>query len=190
MSRFQLPRHPLPPDLQAILSQLEAEIDPRRLERGLAGARAGAVEELWWGPSWLGGTVRGRVGVQVPQVWLQDGTLRHRCDCHDTAGICAHVPALLARALADLESSPGSRDRFLGVEQAPRALPPQAWWSFWHAQLPAEEPTPGSLSAPPEDILRHLEGAPRLAPDLDLAALVRELYPVLSGATPSERAEI
>lgn len=154
-----------PEELTALRDATLEATDPRRVQRGLAGHRAGAVQGAWYGPDWVLGRVRGKQGVQVTTARLWRGQLEAECDCVDTVTPCAHVPAVLAAAIA-------------GAGTPTAEGGPVEWREHWsHGALPGaaeavEAVEAAEASTPPTDVAGHLARAP----GGDLLELLGPLY--------------
>lgn len=156
---LQAPR----PELAALRDAVLAATDPRRLRRGLAGHRTGAVLGAWSGDGWVLGRVRGKRGVQVTAARLLHGRLEVDCDCADTTAPCAHVAAVLAAAMGTATVTPGREtgDRPGGAPgRDPGASGPVEWRQHWsHGPLPEASPETAD-ETPPPDVASHLARAP------------------------------
>jgi hypothetical protein len=171
-----------PSVLLPLLTSLEAQLDPHRLTRGLAGFRSGAVEEVWVAPAWIGGRIRGREGLAVTEIHLFDSQLQTLCTCQDTVHPCAHTAALAAAAAKHLKASPQALLCYEGraVRSAP-LFPGKDWLEFW-GEKPEDETLPlfeTEPSAIPQDLLLHLQSAPRFPDGSRFDEVLPRAYPVL-----------
>ena len=163
-----------PPDeLEALRDGVLEAADPRRVKRGLAGHRAGAVQGAWSGRDWVLGRVRGKQGVQVTTARLVAGHLESECDCVDTVVPCAHVPAVLAAAMAAAEAAEADAGTGPGRDPAGPGTAPVEWRDHWnHGALPASEPGGAGGETPPPEGAAHLARAP----GVDLLEVLGPLY--------------